>query len=76
LSQLVSDLAQWIVEAVYYFGYPGVAFLMMLSNLQLIPSQLVLPLAGYLFVPSGADGFNGRSGGRRADPVRFRVLAW
>jgi membrane protein DedA with SNARE-associated domain len=48
LSQLVSDLAQWIVEAVYYFGYPGVAFLMMLSNLQLIPSQLVLPLAGYL----------------------------
>src|ERR687885_2652135 len=30
---------------------------------------------GTLFVPSGADGFNGRGGGRRADPVRSRVLA-
>jgi membrane protein DedA with SNARE-associated domain len=48
MSQLFSALAQWIVEAIYFFGYPGVAFLMMLSNLQLIPSQLVLPFAGYL----------------------------
>ena len=48
MSRLFGELAQWIVEAIYFFGYPGVAFLMMLSNLQLIPSQLVLPFAGYL----------------------------
>src|SRR5215210_212803 len=31
---------------------------------------------GTLFVPSGADDLNGGIGGRRADPVRSRALAW
>jgi membrane protein DedA with SNARE-associated domain len=48
VGDAVSDLARWITEVVYFFGCPGVAVLAALSNLVLlIPSQLVLPLAGY-----------------------------
>lgn len=46
---MFDSLAQWTVEVVYYFGYSGVAVLMLLSNLFLpIPSELVLPFAGFL----------------------------
>ncbi len=49
MSQLVGDVAQWVTEVVYFFNYPGVFVLMALSNLYLpIPSQLVLPLSGFL----------------------------
>ena len=49
MSDLLAHLAQWAADVVYYFGYPGVAVLMVLSNLHLpIPSQLVLPFAGFL----------------------------
>jgi membrane protein DedA with SNARE-associated domain len=49
MNQLVSDIARWATEVVYSFGYPGVFMLMVLSNLYLpIPSQLVLPLSGFL----------------------------
>jgi membrane protein DedA with SNARE-associated domain len=45
----VSDVARWATEVVYSFGYPGVFVLMVLSNVYLpIPSQLVLPLSGFL----------------------------
>lgn len=46
---MLGNLVQWIVEVVYSFGYPGVAVLMVLSNLFLpIPSEVVLPFAGFL----------------------------
>jgi membrane protein DedA with SNARE-associated domain len=49
VSQLVGDIAQWATEVVYFFNYPGVFVLMVLSNMYLpIPSQLVLPLSGFL----------------------------
>ena len=49
MSDLLAHLARWAADVVYYFGYPGVAVLMVLSNLHLpIPSQLVLPFAGFL----------------------------
>ena len=49
MSQLVGDVAHWVTEVVYFFHYPGVFVLMALSNMYLpIPSQLVLPLSGFL----------------------------
>src|SRR5215204_5788009 len=49
MSQLVADVARWATDVVYSFGYPGVFVLMVLSNVYLpIPSQLVLPLSGFL----------------------------
>ena len=49
MNQLVGDVAGWVTEGVYFFGYPGVFILMVLSNVYLpIPSQLVLPLSGFL----------------------------
>lgn len=48
ISNLVGDLAWWLTEASYFFGYPGVAIGTALSNLLLIiPTQLVLAPAGY-----------------------------
>ncbi len=49
MSGLLGAMAQWALQVVYSLGYPGVFALMALSNLLLpIPSQLVLPLAGFL----------------------------
>ena len=43
------DLARWISDVVYSFGYLGVAALISLQNLfPPIPSALILPLAGFL----------------------------
>ena len=60
MNQLVGDVARWVTEVVYAFGYPSVFVLMVLSNAYLpIPSQLVLPLRlpggpTALLVPPGA----------------------
>ena len=55
MNQLFGDVAQWVIEVVYFFTYPGIFVLMLLSNLYLpIPSQLVLPLSGFL-VGQGAS---------------------
>lgn len=49
MSDLLGAMTQWILQVVYSLGYPGVFALMALSNLLLpIPSQLVLPFAGFL----------------------------
>jgi membrane protein DedA with SNARE-associated domain len=49
MSELLADIAQWIIDIVYYFGYIGVATLIALGNLHLpIPTQLVLTFAGFL----------------------------
>lgn len=45
----LADVAQWITDAVYGFGYVGVFVLTFLGNLHLpVPTQLTLPLSGYL----------------------------
>ncbi len=46
---MLESLVQWAMQVVYYFGYSGVAVLILLSNLFLpVPSELVLPFAGFL----------------------------
>jgi membrane protein DedA with SNARE-associated domain len=42
-------MGNWIVDAVSSMGYAGIAFLMFLENLfPPIPSELIMPLGGYL----------------------------
>ncbi len=50
MSDLLGNIAQWAVDIVYSFGYVGVAVLIGLINLHLlpVPTQLVLGLAGFL----------------------------
>ena len=50
MSDLLASLAQWAVGFVYSFGYIGVAVLIGLINLHLLPAptQLILALAGFL----------------------------
>jgi membrane protein DedA with SNARE-associated domain len=46
---VLTDLTQWAINVVYSFGYVGVFFLTVLGNMNLlIPTQLTLPLAGFL----------------------------
>ena len=41
MSDLLSDLAQWSVEAVYYLGYFGVFVVVALANVHVpIPSEI------------------------------------
>ena len=48
-GDLVANLAQWVVDALYSFGYVGVGVLTALGYLHLLPpTQLVLPLSGFL----------------------------
>jgi membrane protein DedA with SNARE-associated domain len=49
MGELLAGLAQWAADVVYSFGYVGVAVLVASGYLHLpIPTQLVLPLAGFL----------------------------
>ena len=50
MSDLLAIVAQWAVDIVYSFGYVGVAVLIGLINMHLlpVPTQLVLGLAGFL----------------------------
>jgi membrane protein DedA with SNARE-associated domain len=46
---LLANVTQWAIEVVYSFGYIGLFFLTALGNMNmLIPTQLTLPLAGFL----------------------------
>jgi membrane protein DedA with SNARE-associated domain len=60
MSDLLAGLAQWAIEIVYSFGYIGVAVLIGLINLHLlpVPTQVVLGLAGFL-VGQGQFSFFG-----------------
>lgn len=52
-SELVAQLFQWNVDLIQHLGYPGIVFLMALeSSVFPIPSEMVMPQAGYLV----ADG--------------------
>jgi membrane protein DedA with SNARE-associated domain len=49
MSDPLANVAQWITDAVYFFGYPGVAVLTAMGYLHLlVPTSLVLPLSGFL----------------------------
>ena len=50
MSDLLADLARWAVEVVYSFGYVGVAVLIGLVHLHVlpVPTQIILGLAGFL----------------------------
>lgn len=50
MSDLLAGLAQWSVDIVYSSGYIGIAVLIGLINLHVlpIPTQLILCLAGFL----------------------------
>ncbi len=50
MGDLIGTIAYWAVEIVYSFGYIGIAVLIGLINLHLlpIPTQLILCLAGFL----------------------------
>jgi membrane protein DedA with SNARE-associated domain len=60
MSDLLAGLAQWAIDIVYSFGYIGVAVLIGLINLHLlpVPTQVVLGLAGFL-VGQGQFSFLG-----------------
>jgi membrane protein DedA with SNARE-associated domain len=46
---MLTNITQWSIEVVYSFGYVGLFLLTALGNMNLlIPTQLTLPLAGFL----------------------------
>ena len=48
------ELVNWLVETIGDFGYPGIFILMaMESSVIPIPSELVMPPAGYLATRDG-----------------------
>jgi membrane protein DedA with SNARE-associated domain len=82
MSDLLGSLAQWAIDIVYSFGYVGVAVLIGLVNLHLlpIPTQLILALAGFL-VGQGQFSFFGvlassSAGAIAASLVLYAIGAW
>jgi membrane protein DedA with SNARE-associated domain len=82
MSDLLANLAQWTVDIVYSFGYIGVAVLIGLINIHLlpVPTQLVLGLAGFL-VGQGRFSFvlvlvASTGGAVVASLVLYAVGAW
>ena len=51
MGGLLGGIADWVVRIVQTAGYPGIVALLLLENLfPPIPSELILPLAGFLAV--------------------------
>jgi membrane protein DedA with SNARE-associated domain len=82
MSDLLGNLAQWAIDVVYSFGYVGVAVLIGLINLHLmpVPTQLILGLAGFL-VGQGRFSFAlvliaSTVGAVAASLVLYAVGAW
>jgi membrane protein DedA with SNARE-associated domain len=82
MNDLLGSLAQWAIDIVYSFGYVGVAVLIGLVNLHLlpIPTQLILALAGFL-VGQGQFSFFGvlassSAGAIVASLVLYAIGAW
>jgi membrane protein DedA with SNARE-associated domain len=49
IGHLLEDLGEWTRAVMDAFGYPGLIFIMILENVfPPIPSEIVLPLAGFL----------------------------
>ncbi len=46
---VMESLIAWVTQTIAIFGYPGIVFLMMLESIILpLPSEIILPLAGFL----------------------------
>ena len=74
MSDLLGDLALWAIDAVYSFGYLGVAILTALAHLHLpIPTPLFLPLAGFL-VSQGRFSFVAVLGASTAGAVAASLV--
>lgn len=59
MSELMETVRQWIQVIMETLGYPGIALIMLAENLfPPIPSELVMPLAGFLIV-NGTFNFPG-----------------
>ncbi len=48
MGELVPDIARWALDAVHYFGYVGVFVLVASGSLAFPPTELTLPLVGFL----------------------------
>ena len=49
LKNAVSFIAQLCIQIILFVGYPGIAFLMALESMVVpLPSELVMPFAGFL----------------------------
>lgn len=59
MSELMEQVRLWIEQIMTTLGYPGIALIMLVENLfPPIPSELVMPLAGFL-IASGTFTFAG-----------------
>lgn len=59
MGRLLESLQSWLMDTMIEFGYVGLALVLVLENLfPPIPSEVVLPLAGFL-VGRGEFGFAG-----------------
>jgi membrane protein DedA with SNARE-associated domain len=59
MGELMEQVRVWIEQIMTTLGYPGIALIMLVENLfPPIPSELVMPLAGFL-VASGTFSFPG-----------------
>jgi membrane protein DedA with SNARE-associated domain len=57
MSGVLGDLVRWTVEVVHSFGYAGVAVLIAATSVPLpVPSEVVLPLAGFLVLLAATAG--------------------
>ena len=60
LSLMLSSLSEWVTDVIDRLGYVGVALLIALENLfPPIPSEIVLPFAGFVARDGGADAARG-----------------
>jgi membrane protein DedA with SNARE-associated domain len=56
MSQLMDQVASWIEEIILALGYPGITLVMLIENLfPPIPSELVMPFAGFLVADGKLD---------------------
>jgi membrane protein DedA with SNARE-associated domain len=75
---VLENIGQWVQDVMGSLGYVGLALLLVLENLfPPIPSEVVLPLAGF-FVGTGDFTFWGHSSPRRSGrrPGRSSCTAW
>lgn len=51
MAELIDSVRLWVEGIIYALGYPGIALVILIENIvPPIPSELVLPLAGFLVV--------------------------
>ena len=57
---MIHSVVQWLIETVSALGYPGIVLLMFIESTFLpLPSELVMPPAGYLAAQVSASLWDG-----------------